>query len=62
MVEYRFFLIAPDGRIFQAIEAECEDDGAALAQARGRREPSDIEIWEGNRLVARAPARRDEDR
>ena len=56
MSGYRFFLIGPDGRIFQGVEAECADDADALAQARARREPREIEVWQGQRCVGRAPA------
>ena len=51
MPPYRFYTLAPDGKIDAASNHECADDEAALAHARtlGRAKP--IEGWLGTRKV-----------
>lgn len=53
MPEYRFYVVAQNGHIYQPpLTVEAANDAAALTLARGRLQAGDIEVWQGPRLVA----------
>jgi hypothetical protein len=52
MLEYRAFLIGPDGH-FEGVEPIiCADDEAAVAAAKRLLDRHDIEVWQGTRKVS----------
>jgi hypothetical protein len=53
MIEYRVYAIGTDDRIAKAIALVCEDDSHAIRQAMEALKNQTIEIWSGQRLVAR---------
>jgi len=53
MPEYRFYVVAQNGHIYQPPSSvDAASDAAALTLARGRLQSGDIEVWQGARLVA----------
>ena len=48
---YRLYCLK-DGRVSAVDYIECDNDEAALAEARSRRPGDDCELWLGDRLVA----------
>lgn len=54
MNSYRLYALSPQERIADACEAQFPDDVAALAVAdEMQREHYAVEVWSGERLVAR---------
>jgi hypothetical protein len=53
MIEYRAYAIGSDGHIIKAIALVCDDDKQAVEQAKEALENHTIEVWSGNRFVAR---------
>jgi hypothetical protein len=53
MAEYRVYTIGTDGHIVQSTPLICDDDDQAMEQARKIGEGQTLEIWSGERLVAR---------
>lgn len=53
MAEYRAYAIGTDGHIVKSIPLMCDDDNQAVKEAREALEKQAIEIWSGERLVAR---------
>ena len=53
MNEYRAYAIGSDGHIIKAIALVCDHDHQAIEQARAALENHTIEVWSGNRFVAR---------
>jgi hypothetical protein len=53
MIEYRAYALGSDGHIIKAIALVCDDDNQAIEQAREALENHTIEVWSGNRFVAR---------
>lgn len=51
MPAYRFYVLAPDGRIQSASDHECADDQAALVHARNIIALKPIESWQATRKV-----------
>jgi hypothetical protein len=56
MAEYRAYTIGRDGH-FMAVKAlTCADDAEAIAKAKPLVDGHDIELWSGDRFVARLEA------
>ena len=54
MPEYRIFPLTSDNHIKNAPAlVVCENDSAALEQAKKMLDGHNLEVWEGNRLVTR---------
>ena len=53
MIEYRAYVIGSDGHIVSATGLVCENDEAAIAEARTFLLDQTIEIWSGDRFVIR---------
>jgi hypothetical protein len=53
MVEYRAYIIGSDGHFVRAIELVCPDDEAAKEYAKQLVDCHDIELWQGDRHVAK---------
>jgi hypothetical protein len=51
--EYRACAVGPDGRILLRIDLVCEDDDAAKERAAQLVEGHAIELWKGDKLLAR---------
>ena len=52
MVLFRAYVIGRDGHIVRRFEFEAASDDEALERARGLVDNHDVELWQGNRLVA----------
>ena len=58
MTHYRFYRLDVNGKIVEAFEVECADDGAAHVAAQGTLANDTAgEIWAGTRFVGRVPTR-----
>jgi hypothetical protein len=53
MIEYRVYAIGTDGHIVKSMPLVCDDDNQAMNEARKTFENYTIELWSGERLVAR---------
>jgi hypothetical protein len=53
MAEYRAYIIGADGRFLRAIELVCPDDDSAKQYARQLVDGHDVELWQGDRQVAK---------
>jgi hypothetical protein len=53
MAEYRAHIIGRDGRFIRAIEFLCPDDDAAKEYAKQLDGRHDIELWKGDRHIAK---------
>jgi hypothetical protein len=53
MAEYRVYAICGDGHIVKSTPLICDDDTQAVQKAGEFREGHSLEIWSGERLVAR---------
>jgi hypothetical protein len=53
MAEYRAYAIGADGHIVKSMPLICDDDNQAMEEARKALENHTIELWSGERLVAR---------
>ena len=53
MQHYKIYLIGKDGRFFKAIDIGCEDDAAAVAEAKTLVDGHDLELWQRDRRIAR---------
>jgi hypothetical protein len=51
--EYRAYIIGEDGHFIDAAPLICEDDDAALKQAEQLVNGRPIELWSGERFVAK---------
>ena len=56
MPEYRAYLIGQDGLFFNAEFIRCENDEAAIQAARQLVDGHDVELWLGDRKVAKFDA------
>ena len=52
-IEYRAYAIGPDGRIVQRVDLICDDEDVAKERARQLADEHEIELWCGDRLIAR---------
>lgn len=55
MTSYKFRCMDDDGRVFHAFSLSCSGDDEALTEGRSICEHNAVEIWDGDRLVARLP-------
>lgn len=53
MAEYRVYAIGADGHIVKSTPLICDDDSQAMEQARKICKDHALEIWSGERFVAR---------
>jgi hypothetical protein len=53
MAEYRVYAIGGDGHIVKSTPLICDDDSQAAQKAREFCEGHTLEIWSGERFVAR---------
>ena len=53
MAEYRAYILGEDGHFLRAIEFTCPDDAAAKERARQLVDGHDVELWQGDRPVAK---------
>jgi hypothetical protein len=53
MAEYRVYSIGADGHIIRSTPLVCKDDAEAMEQARKIGHEHTLEIWSGERFVAR---------
>jgi len=58
MVEYRVYTVDQDGHILKSTPLICDDDNQAMQQARQICKGDTVEIWSGDRFVARVTAER----
>jgi hypothetical protein len=58
MVEYRAYAIGDDGHIVKSTPLICDDDRQAIQKAEEFREGHTLEIWSGERFVARLDTER----
>lgn len=59
MPDYRAYLIGRDGHFFNAEELVCDSDEVAIESAKQLVDGHDVELWHGNRRVARFDAERE---
>jgi hypothetical protein len=59
MREYHFYFLDQQSQIRSMKIAQCADDLGALEFAQQMKGPSDIEVWQGTRLVTRINAKGD---
>lgn len=50
-MEYRAYVLKPNGTIERRIDFEAEQDEAALAHAKQYVDGGDVELWTNNRMV-----------
>jgi hypothetical protein len=53
MAEYRAYIIGTDGQFLRAVEILCPDDDAAKEYAKQLVDGHDIELWQGERQIAK---------
>jgi hypothetical protein len=53
MVDYHAYIIGEDGLSIKSISLECADDLAAIEYAVQLIDGHDVELWEGDRRIAR---------
>ena len=53
MVEYRVYTVDKDGHIVKSTPLVCDDDSRAVEQAKEISKDDTLEIWSGERFVAR---------
>jgi hypothetical protein len=53
MSEYRAYVIGSDSHFIQVIELICPDDNAAIESAKQLIDGHDIELWQGDRIIAK---------
>ena len=53
MAEYRAYIIGVDGHFVRAVEILCPDDDAAKEYAKSLVDGHDVELWQGERKIAK---------
>jgi hypothetical protein len=53
MAEYRAYIIGTDGHFLRSVEILCPDDDAAKEYAKQLVDGHDIELWQGERQIAK---------
>jgi hypothetical protein len=53
MSEYRVYVNGRDGHFINAIMLDCADDKAAIESAKQLINGHDIELWQGERIIAK---------
>jgi len=57
---YRLYCLDGANKVASAEWIDADDDKAAIEVAKQMMDGQDLEVWQGTRLVARLPRRRDE--
>jgi len=57
---YRLYCLDGANKVASAEWIDADDDKAAIEVAKQMMDGQDLEVWQGARLVARLPRRRDE--
>jgi hypothetical protein len=55
MLDYRVYIIEPDGHFHSAVYLDCADDAEAKKQAEQLVAGHDVELWQRDRKIARLP-------
>jgi len=58
LIEYRVYVLDCDGHIVGSTPLVCRDDTEAIAKAREAHADHAIEVWSGERFVARLDSKR----
>jgi hypothetical protein len=53
MAHYRIYTIGSDGHFTSAIDLDCADDQAAVESAKQFIGDHGVELWQGDRLIAK---------
>jgi hypothetical protein len=53
MAEYRAYIVGEEGRIVRAVELLCPDDESAKEYAKNLVDGHDVELWQGERKIAK---------
>jgi hypothetical protein len=53
MAEYRVYLIDSDDRFYDVVPLICADDDEAMEKAKQLADVQEVELWQGDRKVAR---------
>jgi hypothetical protein len=53
MQHYRVYVIGQDGHFIKSIDLSCADDSAAVESAKQLIDGHDLELWQGDRRIAR---------
>ena len=53
MQYYRVYVIGRDGHFIRSIDLSCADDGAAIESIKQLIDGYDLELWQGDRRIAR---------
>ena len=53
MAEYRAYIIGMDGHFVRAVELLCPNDDAAIEYAKSLLDGHDVELWQGERQIAK---------
>lgn len=56
MNDYRAYIVGQDGHFASCRAFRCADDGEAVALARQLVDGQDVELWSGERFIARLPS------
>jgi hypothetical protein len=59
MTDYRVYIIGNDGHFVSAIQLDCPDDNAAIESAKQFINGHDIELWQGDRKIAKLDRKRE---
>ena len=59
MTGYRLYCLDGANKVASAEWIDADDDGAAVEAAKQMMDGQDAEVWQGTRLIARLPRRRD---
>ena len=60
MTGYRLYCLDGANKVASAEWIDADDDEAAIEVAKRMMDRQDLEVWQGTRLVARLPRRRDD--
>jgi hypothetical protein len=52
MIEYRAYLMGPDGHVQSRVDLVCEHDEAARERAKQLVDGHDVELWQLDRKIA----------
>jgi hypothetical protein len=53
MQHYRAYIVGSDGHFIRSIDLSCADDNAAIESAKQLVEGYDVELWQGDRKIAK---------
>jgi hypothetical protein len=60
MSEYRIYVIGLEGHFIRAIQLDCPNDKAAMESAKQFINGHDLELWQGERQIAKFDAKKPE--